>query len=65
MQIKLNGENCQTEANTLEAALEQFGYQDTVIATALNGQFIPEALRKTTLLTEGDQIEALAPMQGG
>ncbi|PHS31664.1 MAG: thiamine biosynthesis protein ThiS [Methylophaga sp.] len=65
MIIQLNGESCQTKATTLSQLLKQFDYGDAVVATALNGDFIAEGQRVDTPINEGDQIEILAPMQGG
>ena len=65
MIIQLNGESCQTKASTLSQLLEQFDYGDAVVATALNGDFIAEGQRVDTAIKEGDQVEILAPMQGG
>ena len=36
-----------------------------VVATALNGEFVASAARDAVALSEGDQVEVLAPMQGG
>lgn len=65
MNILLNGEALQTEAKTLEAMLTETGYRDAVVATAVNGDFVPQTLRATTTLADGDRVEVLAPMQGG
>jgi sulfur carrier protein len=35
------------------------------VATALNGNFVTIGQRVTTTLSDGDQLEVLAPMQGG
>jgi sulfur carrier protein len=35
------------------------------VATALNGEFAPKGLRPTLKLNDGDQVEIVAPMQGG
>lgn len=65
MNIKINGEAHQTHAENLHILLAQLGHADAVVATALNGEFIAEALRHSTKINEADQIEILAPMQGG
>jgi sulfur carrier protein len=52
-------------AADLAALLRELGYCDAVLATALNGEFVPVSARLTTKLAEGDQLEILAPMQGG
>jgi sulfur carrier protein len=50
---------------TLEALLQGLGYADRVVATALNGEFVPAAVRRDTAVHDGDRVEVLAPMQGG
>lgn len=65
MHITLNGAPRETSAATLAHLLEEAGYAGAVIATALNGSFVPAPERGARSLAEGDQIEVLAPMQGG
>ena len=64
MKIILNGLTQETSATTLAELLEEqeFGRK---VATACNGMFIPSGARAETLLSDGDQVEVLAPMQGG
>ncbi|MFC3630972.1 sulfur carrier protein ThiS [Paracoccus angustae] len=64
MRIILNGSPRDVAAATLAEALAEAGLTGR-IATALNGSFVPAALRDTTPIRDGDAIEALAPMQGG
>lgn len=65
MRIVVNGAWRDTRAANLEAALKELGYGDSVVATALNGEFIPAPSRTAVWLAEGDRLEVLAPMQGG
>ena len=65
MKILLNGAWRDIDALDLAAALRQLGYADAVVATALNGEFVPLELRPTTPIQERDRLEVLAPMQGG
>ncbi len=65
MRILVNGAWRDTGAVNLAGALEELGYADTVVATALNGEFVPAGSRPEARLTEGDRLEILAPMQGG
>ncbi len=65
MKILVNGSWRETAAADLAAALKDLGYADAVVATAVNGEFVPTASRAGTLLAEGDRLEILAPMQGG
>lgn len=65
MRIDLNGATTEIVARTLADALAELGYGGNALATALNGQFVPAALRADTPLRDGDRVEVLAPMQGG
>ena len=64
MKIILNGQPHDADVATLSDVLIQFGYQDAVVATAVNGTFVPATARDVAV-NAGDQIEVLAPMQGG
>lgn len=65
MKILVNGDWRDTGAVDLAAALAELGYGEAVVATALNGEFVPATSRQGAHLSEGDRIEVLAPMQGG
>jgi len=65
MRILLNGESVEILKTDLDEALLELGYNSAVVATALNGEFVPVTLRAGTNLEPGDSIEVLAPMQGG
>ena len=65
MKITVNGEPKEIAASALHDALAELGYAEARIATAVNETFVPAAARGDTILTEGDRIEVLAPMQGG
>lgn len=65
MQILVNGERHTTDANSLEALCKTLGFADAKIATALNGSFVAAAARATTRLSEADEVEIVAPRQGG
>ncbi|MCQ8781196.1 sulfur carrier protein ThiS [Mangrovibrevibacter kandeliae] len=65
MRILLNGKAAEIEAATLAMALAELGYDDRLVATALNRDFVPADERAATILNEGDRIEVLSPMQGG
>lgn len=66
MNIIINGEekNINTALNIAEMLSEQ-GYGEMTIAVARNGSFVPKDQHISTQLEEGDQIEIVAPMQGG
>lgn len=65
MNIVLNGEVQQTAAADLAALLAEIELNEAVVATALNGDYVPAEDRAATTLKDGDRIEVLAPMQGG
>jgi sulfur carrier protein len=65
MMLIVNGAELELDVATLAAALEALDYGDAVVATALNGQFVPARVRAATQLAEGDRIEIVAPRQGG
>lgn len=63
--VVVNGEARQARASTLADLLAEFGYGGQRVATALNGEFVPERSRGETRVAPGDQIEIVAPRQGG
>lgn len=65
MRILINGASRDIRAGDLSGALEELGYAGAVVATAVNGEFVPAADRPAARLADGDRIEVLAPMQGG
>jgi len=65
MKIKVNAEEKQVKADTLAAVCEELGYESLVVATAVNGEFVPRELRQEKPIHDGDSVEILAPMQGG
>jgi sulfur carrier protein len=65
MQITVNGEPHDIAVAQLAAALAALGYADAVVATALNGEFVPARKREATPVKDGDRIEIVAPRQGG
>lgn len=64
MKIVLNGTPREVRAANLAELLAECGFSGKV-ATAVNEDFVPAALRAGHGLSEGDRIEVLAPMQGG
>ena len=65
MRILVNGASREIRAADLTGALEELGYGGAVVATAVNGEFVPIAQRQAARLADGDRLEVLAPMQGG
>lgn len=65
MQILLNGELYATDAQNLSELCAKLGFAEARIATAVNGSFVPAQTRSATPLREADEVEILAPRQGG
>ena len=63
--LVVNGEPAEITAADLAGALVALGFEDAIVATALNGNFVPARKRAATRLHEGDRIEIVAPRQGG
>ena len=65
MKFIVNDAPRELDAETLAAALDALDFSDAVVATALNGEFVPARQRAATKLKDGDRIEIVAPRQGG
>ena len=65
MRITVNGEAREVSATTIGSVLEELGYGGAIVATALNGTFLPRSQRSEAALSEGDWLEIVAPRQGG
>jgi sulfur carrier protein len=65
MKILVNGDWRETVTAQLGALLEELGYGQSVVTTAVNGEFVAVSARTRTALSDGDRLEVLAPMQGG
>ena len=65
LQILVNGEPFTTDARDLASLCAALGFADARIATAVNGNFVAAPSRAATALAEADEIEIVAPRQGG
>ncbi len=63
--ILVNGVPVVTEAATLAELVTELGHGDARVATARNGDFVPERVRRATQLASGDRIEIVSPRHGG
>lgn len=63
--IIVNGEPLATRAGTLAELVAELGLKGARIATARNGDFVPERARGSTRLEPGDRIEIVSPRHGG
>ena len=65
MQLFVNGEEKNVDAETLSALLNELDYEGDWLATAVNAELVNESEREDFKLNNGDRIEILSPMQGG
>ena len=65
MQILVNGEPFATDARTLAELCATLGFAQAKVATAVNGSFVPSEKRELTPLAPKDEVEIVAPRQGG
>jgi sulfur carrier protein len=66
MKLLINGEAQQVpDAVSVEALLKTLGYNTQSIAVAVDGTFVPRHLYSTQTLREAQELDIVAPMQGG
>lgn len=66
MKIMLNGQKKELpQASNISEFLQREGYGDKTIAVAVNGEFVPKSKHADRMLSDGDALEIVAPMQGG
>jgi sulfur carrier protein len=65
MKISINGVQKSVTAKNLETVLNEAGYGETRVATAVNGNFVPVERRSKFQIEAGDQLEIVTPRQGG
>lgn len=65
MKITVNGVAVEIRNDTLLAVLEDLGYGDKKVATAVNEDFVPASARDGVTLQPGDRLEIVTPRQGG
>lgn len=66
MQITLNGELRELpEHSNLAQALSAFGFEASEVAVAIDTAFVPRSQYGSRVLKAGEQVEVLAPVQGG
>ena len=65
MKILVNAESQEVSAQVLGDILNELGYGDAKIATALNEVFVAKSARAQTNVAEGDRLEIVTPRQGG
>ena len=66
VQVKLNGEPRELpDGSTIAQAVAALTGSAAGVAAAVNGDVIPRGSWTTTLLRDGDQVEAVTAVQGG
>jgi len=65
MRIEVNDEPRDVTAATLSDVLDELGYGEARIATAVDGAFVPASGRAAFRLAPGARLEVVAPMRGG
>jgi sulfur carrier protein len=63
--VIVNGEPVLTAAATLADLVAERGLGEARVATARNGNFVPESARASTPLFFDDHIEIVSPRHGG
>jgi sulfur carrier protein len=64
--ISLNNESKSlTDKTLLSDALQHWGYGESKIAVAINGEFVPRSTYTERELLHGDQIDIVKPVGGG
>lgn len=66
IEVSLNNSTLQLAANTpLQEALQLWGYGDSKIAVAINGEFIPRSTYAECVIQPNDLIDIVCPVGGG
>jgi sulfur carrier protein len=63
--ILVNGDSVKTAAHNLAELVAELGLSGARVATARNGDFVPERQRTATVVEPGDRIEIVSPRHGG
>jgi sulfur carrier protein len=65
MRIQVNGRSHEVQATTLANLIDELGYGDRKVGTAINQEFVRDRDRDTRVLQDGDAVEIVTPRQGG
>ena len=63
--VMINGETFAAKARRLDVLMSEFSFEGDWLATAVNGELVRREARASFLLSDGDRVEILSPMQGG
>ncbi len=66
MDVILNGKKIKLDgATNISRLLSVHGYADKLVAVAVNGHFVAKSQHDEHVINNNDEIEIVAPMQGG
>jgi sulfur carrier protein len=65
MRVRVNGEEREIAASSVQALLAELDYEGTHFAIAVNYDVVPKAEWAERSLASGDEIEIITPRQGG
>ena len=65
MQVRVNGESCETEAVFVTDLVHERGADPTRVAVVMNGSVVPAVAHASTRLKEGDSVDLLVFVGGG
>ena len=65
MKITVNGEPRNVSSDNLTSLLAELEFEEKLVATAVNQNFVRARDRGEIKLQPGDQVEILTPRQGG
>ena len=65
MHFRVNGEEKESEAQTIQALLDELGIESKVMAAAVNMNVVKKELWESFQLNENDKIEFLEFVGGG
>lgn len=66
IELSVNNESVSLADKTLLSdALQHWGYGESKIAVAINGEFVPRSTYTERELLNGDQIDIVKPVGGG
>ena len=65
MRVRVNGEDREIAAGSVQALLRELDYEGTHFAIAVNYDVVPKSQWAERLLSSGDEIEIITPRQGG
>jgi sulfur carrier protein len=65
MRIQVNGRSHEVQATTLASLIDELGYGDRKVGTAINQEFVRDRDRDKRVLQDGDAVEIVTPRQGG